>query len=494
MGRETGYVPFAEGVVDSTIETSPGIDPVLSSQGMLSRGFQELGLQGMESAMEAETSAVSAQIGRALSRSKARLAPLNSPLSSMVRAKARPSLRYASATHFITENRPCDPVHLIRPQVMRNAAQWFIRHFPGQVLYAVKANPTPFVIKQLWASGIRHFDVASLHEVALVAGLFPKAKLHFMHPVKSREAIRKSYFNYGVRDFVVDSPAELFKLLEETQAAKDLGVVIRLAVNNQHAFHSLGGKFGADVAQAAELMVQARKVSARLGIAFHVGQQTMVAEAYAHAMAKVGEVVRLSRVNPDIIDVGGGFPVTFPGLVPPDLTRYMHAICESFEVLKLPKKTKLWCEPGRALVQEAGSLVVKVELRKENRLYINDGLYGALFDAGMSKLTYPMRLIRPDAPISGKTAKFFLYGPTCDSIDMLKTPVTLPADVEEGDWIEIGQTGGYAAALQSRFNGFGADEKPVEVEDMPMLQTPGFWQEEAGSPKAAPAAQNLVSF
>ncbi|HVY11948.1 MAG TPA: type III PLP-dependent enzyme [Alphaproteobacteria bacterium] len=430
-------------------------------------------------------------------------APMARPSRSRSLAMARPMplalpTSYASAADFVADARPSRPTHLVRPHVMRASAQWFIRNFPGAVLYAVKANPTPAVIRQLWASGIRHFDVASLAEVELVAGLCPKARMHFMHPVKSREAIRKSYFHYGVRDFVIDSPAELFKLLEETRGAKDLGILIRLAVTGGHAFQSLAGKFGIAGPQAAQLLVQARKVAARFGIAFHVGQQTMDPVAYANALAEVGEVIQLAKVNPDIIDVGGGFPVSFTGLVPPSLTSYMHAITGAVEALKLPKKTKLWCEPGRALVQEAGSLIVKVDLRKENRLYINDGLYGGLFDAGISRLSYPVRLIRPEGPTpSQRMAKFSLLGPTCDSIDALKVPVSLPADVEEGDWIEIGQTGGYSAALQSSFNGFGASAHPVEVRDEPLLITPGFWQEgdsASWNGEGEAPAPRLVSF
>ncbi len=410
--------------------------------------------------------------------------------------KARPStasarqIVYQDAAHYIAEARPSNPVHFLRQHVLRGASQWFLRHFPGTVLYAVKANPSPAVIKELWASGIRHFDVASLAEVELIASLCPKAKMHFMHPVKSREAIRKSYFNYGVRDFVIDSAQELFKLLEETQGAKDLGIIIRLAVSNGHAFHSLDGKFGADNRLTAELLQQARKVSARLGIAFHVGQQTMHSKAYENAMVQVGEVIRMAKINPDIIDVGGGFPVAFPGLIPPDLRGYMASIKESFESLNLPKKTKLWCEPGRALVQESGSLLVKVELRKDNRLYINDGFYGALFDAGYTKLSFPVRALRAgvasgeniNGSLSHKNAKFTVFGPTCDSIDVLKTQLVLPANIEEGDYLEFGQTGGYASALQSGFNGFGADAKPVMIKDMPLVRTPGFWQDDSAAP------------
>ncbi len=391
---------------------------------------------------------------------------------------------FASVDQFVNEARPDRPVHVVRPQVIQAAAQWFIRHFPGAVLYAVKANPTPYVLRHLWASGIRHFDVASLAEVELVAGLLPRARMHFMHPVKSREAIRKSYFQHGVRDFVIDSVPELFKLLEETRSARDLGIVVRLAVGGRHAFHSLAGKFGAPPAQAAGLLVQARKLAPRCcGLSFHVGQQAMDPVAYVQALRLAGEVIAAAKVNPDILDVGGGFPVSFTGLVPPALSSYVDAIAQAAEALKLPKKTKLWCEPGRALVQESGSLVARVELRKENRLYINDGVYGGLFDAGISRLSYPVRLIRPEGPApSARMARFALLGPTCDSIDALKTPVLLPQDVEEGDWIELGQTGGYSAALQSGFNGFGASSDPVEVAGAPMLSTPGFWQEDDSAP------------
>jgi diaminopimelate decarboxylase len=284
--------------------------------------------------------------GAALSYGYASASPLAVPVKKVAGAararlvKTRPAAtpnnhflgRYETADAFVADQRPAGSVHLMRPEALRGAAQWFIRRFPGTVLYAVKANPTPYVIKNLYAAGIRHFDVASLAEVELVSALAPRARMHFMHPVKSREAIRKSYFTYGVRDFVIDSPAELFKLLEETQGARDLGILIRLAVNNCHAVHALSGKFGADVAQTADLLQQARKVSSRLGIAFHVGQQTMNPEAWRAALAQVGEVVKLAKINPDIVDVGGGFPVSFPGLTPPPMGDYMAAIAEGFEI------------------------------------------------------------------------------------------------------------------------------------------------------------------
>jgi ornithine decarboxylase len=71
------------------------------------------------------------------------------------------------------------------------------------------------------------------------------------------------------------------------------------------------------------------------------------------------------------------------------------------------------------------------------------------------------------------TRDFTLFGPTCDSADVMKGPWTLPADVREGDWIEIGQLGAYGAALRTGFNGFDR-ALVIEVTDSPMLATLGY--------------------
>ncbi|MBN9247180.1 MAG: type III PLP-dependent enzyme, partial [Hyphomicrobium sp.] len=129
---------------------------------------------------------------------------------------------------------------------------------------------------------------------------------------------------------------------------------------------------------------------------------------------------------------------------------------------------RLICEPGRALVAEAESLIVKVDLRKPgNQLYINDGSYGALFDSAHLGFIFPVRLIRPDLDPNEPLEPFEFWGPTCDSIDRMKGPFMLPASVREGDYIEIGNLGAYAHAMATRFNGYG-EYTDVILQDEPM--------------------------
>ena len=125
---------------------------------------------------------------------------------------------------------PDEPVILNRPHAAARAARFFVETFPGRSLYAVKANPSPDLIEILWASGITHYDVASIAEVRLVRALLPEAVLCFMHPVKAEEAIREAYFVHGVRTFSLDSLEELDKIMHATEQATDLTLCVRLRV------------------------------------------------------------------------------------------------------------------------------------------------------------------------------------------------------------------------------------------------------------------------
>lgn len=380
--------------------------------------------------------------------------------------------RHQSALALVLADQPELPVHCLRPDAAKKAADFFVRNFPGDVLYAVKANPHPLIIDAVYAAGVRAFDVASLPEIELVAARCPDAKLAFMHPVKSRLAIRRAYFEFGVRVFSLDSLDELDKIIKETNGAKDLHLVVRVAVSSDYAQHKLGGKFGVSGQEAVLLLRQARSSCEELGVSFHVGSQCMRPEAYRAAMEVVSELIRQAQVTVDIVDVGGGFPVAYPHLSPPPLKDYIDEIAAAFESMPVLENADLWCEPGRALCAEAGSHICRVELRKGDALYLNDGAYGALFDAAHDGLVYPTRLLRAKKGPRRVLKAFKLYGPTCDSIDTLKGPFMLPSDVHEGDYIEFGQTGAYGAALATRFNGFG-DYVEAIVDDAPLLSVYG---------------------
>lgn len=376
--------------------------------------------------------------------------------------------RHISALALVLASRPDLPVHCVRPHAAEKAAGWFLRRFPGEVLYAVKANPHPAVLDAVWRAGVRWFDVASLPEIELVAGRYPDATLAFMHPVKARSAIRRAYFDFGVKIFAVDSRAELAKIVAETDGARDLHLIVRLAVPSDYAQHKLAGKFGAAGAEATALLREARGVAEELGVSFHVGSQCMRPEAWRLAMENVSKMIRKAGVTIDIVDVGGGFPASYPGLTPPALAGYIDEIKAAFEAMPVLYNADLWCEPGRALCAEAGGHIVRVELRKGDALYLNDGAYGALFDAAHDGLAFPVKLIRDKGRPKRPLKAFRLYGPTCDSIDAMEGPFFLPADVSEGDYIEIGNTGAYGAALATKFNGFG-DYLEAELADAPMI-------------------------
>jgi ornithine decarboxylase len=373
----------------------------------------------------------------------------------------------------VLSGRPEEAIHCLRPAVLSATAARFVADFQGDVLYAVKCNPDPAVLEALWDGGVRHFDCASAAEVALVRGLFPEAVIHFMHPVKARAAIRDAYFGHDVRDFVLDSAAELAKITKETGGAADLGLVVRLALPKGGALYDLSGKFGAPLEEAVALLRAARPLAARLGVSFHVGSQCMDPLSYRRALALAGEAIRQAGVAIDVVDVGGGFPVSYPDLEPPPLGAYFAEIEGGFDDLGLGN-ARLWAEPGRALVAAGSSVVVQVQHRRGETLYINDGVYGSLSDAGAPAFRFPVRKIRAgSAPVgTGELQAFDFFGPTCDSADYMKGPFFLPGDIGEGDWIEIGQLGAYGACLATDFNGFGCAEM-VAVRDRPMLHTPG---------------------
>ncbi len=377
---------------------------------------------------------------------------------------------YQDAPAVVRALAPDEPVILNRPHAAARAARFFVEKFPGKSLYAVKANPSPDLLRVLWDSGVTHYDVASIAEVRLVRADAARGELCFMHPVKTASAIAEAYKVHGVRTFSLDTQEELDKIVAATsagdgKAAADLRLCVRLRVSSEYAELSLASKFGIDLADAAPLLQATRQVSDWLGICFHVGSQAMTPFAYVQALERVRAAIVDAAVTVDIIDVGGGFPSIYPGMEPPPLEDYFGAIHRAAESLPVSYSSELWCEPGRALCAEYNSLIVKVEKRRGRELYINDGAYGALFDAAHVGWRFPVRRIGDDA--DGAVEPFSFFGPTCDDMDHMEGPFDLPGDIAPGDHIEIGMLGAYGAAMRTAFNGFG-ESAVVEVSDEPM--------------------------
>lgn len=374
---------------------------------------------------------------------------------------------FATIEDMVCKLKPGYPVYCLRPATLEANARRFLDLFPGRVLYAVKCNPHIEVLKSFYRAGIRHFDTASLGEIALIRENFPHADCYFMHPVKSRSAIRSGHEVYAVDHFVIDHETELEKLVDVTGGGDGQVCIVRIITPQYEAMSKLSEKFGAPPEHAARLLRKVEAAGFQTGLAFHVGSQCVHPEAFTDAMKLVGEIIDEAGVAIHYLDVGGGFPADYIGSIAPPLENFMDAIKKGREKIRLRGDTVLMCEPGRALVASGCSLVVQVQLRKDDRLYVNDGIYHSLSET-RDGIRVPMRLVRPNKPVSSEHSTFVLFGPTCDSVDVLPYRVSLPEDVQEGDWIEIGQLGAYSNAMATRFNGFHP-ETFVTVDAEPLL-------------------------
>jgi len=376
--------------------------------------------------------------------------------------------KFKSVDKLVNQLKPTEPVYCIRRDSINIASKFFQNKFPGKILYAVKTNPHPLVLKTIVESGINDFDIASIKEVEAIRSVSPDAKCSYMHTVKSKESISEAYFKYNIKTFSIDTKDELIKILNSTNQAKDLELFVRVAVSNEHAEIDLSKKFGAQTSEAIGLYRLTKQYAKKIGLSFHVGSQCMHPISYSKGINEIKYIIKKTKIVPDVINIGGGFPTIYPDLVPQSLDSYFEEIKNSLNKLKLEKKPEIICEPGRAIVAESGSTIVRVNLRKKQKLYINDGTYGTLFDAGVPNIVYPSRIITSGRIISKKLTSFDFYGPTCDSMDYMKGPFILPNNIKEGDYIELGQLGAYGLTFRTQFNGYYSDSI-YEVCDDPIM-------------------------
>jgi len=376
--------------------------------------------------------------------------------------------KFKTVDELVSQLKPERPIYCIRKNSIHIASKTFQNKFPGKILYAVKTNPHPEVLKTLVESGIDNFDIASIKEIEDIKKIKPNAKCSFMHTIKSRESIKEAYYKYNIKTYSLDTKDELIKIIESTNNAKDLELFVRVAVSNEHAEIDLSKKFGALGSEASALLRLTKQYAKKIGLSFHVGSQCMHPISYAKGITEIGNIIKKTKIIPDYINVGGGFPTIYPDLIPQSLNSYFKEIKKTLENLKLEKIPQILCEPGRALVAESGSTIIRVNLRKKQKLYINDGTYGTLFDGGTPNIVFPSRLIKNGKIASKKLTAFDFYGPTCDSMDYMKGPFLLPNNIKENDYIELGQLGAYGLTFRTQFNGYYSDEI-YEVEDSPIM-------------------------
>lgn len=367
-------------------------------------------------------------------------------------------IRFRSVGEVVERLNPSYPVFIVFPDVLKAWAEAFMAGFPGTVLYAVKCNPDPHVLRALYGAGIRHFDTASLPEIAKISELFPDAHCYFNHPVKSRGALESASDVYGIQHYVVDHINELDKLNEVV--GTDITVEVRIATAKNMALYNLSSKFGASSDDAVALLKEAHGRGCRTAIAFHVGSQCPDPEAYRIALGAAADVARRAGVPIEYFDVGGGFPAHYGEPIPP-VEAFLEAIRASKRDFGIEEP--LFAEPGRALVAEGCSLLAQVQLRKGDDLYINDGVYGGLSEIHLGDLRPPVRALAHGAArgaersVGGSLKPFRIFGPTCDSLDVFRIRFELPDGIGEGDWIEFGHLGAYSIGMQSAFNGFFMD-------------------------------------
>ena len=376
--------------------------------------------------------------------------------------------KFKSVDELVNQLKPEEPIYCIRKNSIQLASKYFQNKFPGKILYALKTNPNPIVLKAVVESGINNFDVASIKEIETIRKISPNSICSYMHTIKSRESIKEAYFKHGIKTFSLDTKDELIKILESTNQAKDLELQVRVAVSNEHAEIDLSKKFGSTSSEAVGLLRLTKQYAKKVGLSFHVGSQCMHPISYSKGISEIKNIIKKTKIVPDIINVGGGFPTIYPDLIPQSLESYFEEIKKGLENLKLKKLPEIICEPGRAIVAESGSTIVRVNLRKKQKLYINDGTYGTLFDAGVPNIVYPSKLINIGRIISKKLSSFDFYGPTCDSMDYMKGPFLLPNNIKENDYIELGQLGAYGLTFRTHFNGLYSDNI-FEVEDDPIM-------------------------
>ncbi|MBZ9792206.1 type III PLP-dependent enzyme [Rhizobium sp. 3T7] len=386
-------------------------------------------------------------------------ARIQSSIPSLEKARhtGTPLASYPDVNTIIAELQPTEPVFCISPAKLRESAQSF-QSFPGRALYAVKCNPHPFVLETLYRSGITDFDVASLDEIRLIDGMFGKAAGQFFNnPAKTRPAIRAASEHHGIRFYTADCMEEIEKIVDEAGSRDDLVIAVRLATRPADARYVLATKFGAQPNDAAEMLKAIHARGIRAGISFHVGSQCLAPGAFAAAVELAGKIATKAGVPLSVLNVGGGFPAPYPGDKIEAREHYFGNIVRAVRMIELPRGCIVLCEPGRSLVATAGTTIVQVVMRRGSNIFVNDGVFGTLQELGHPKEHRPTRLIRNGTRWAAPNVDFKIYGPTCDSNDVLGAPFNLPEDVREGDWIEIGMMGAYSLSMRTQFNGFYAD-------------------------------------
>jgi len=343
-----------------------------------------------------------------------------------------------------------EPFCIYRPHTVIHRLYEFAEHCPWTVAYAVRANPEPLILDEMVRKGLEWFAVHTEGELKHVAKLYPDAKLHLTAVVKAPELVEMAYHKYRVRSFVVDHPREFNKI--KAVAGLDATVLVRLHVPVKDGEQDEGERYGCSIDGAVYLMREIVEAGYKVGLCFNVATQLASPRSYDEAFMRLREVLRRAPYRLDMLSLGGGFPAPYLDYTPPSLESFMRTLKKGVESLKLPSTCKVIVEPGRALVADALSVVVRVDLRRGKFLYINDGKLGLLSNIDHPRMKPTLRMIRlgeiQDTGVEG----YSLAGPSGYINDLLPGPFQLPDDIRAGDYLEFGQMGAYTLHMATSFH------------------------------------------
>ncbi len=353
------------------------------------------------------------------------------------------------------------PLCILDHAVIRENYRMFKKHLPRvQCYYAVKANSTQQIIETLFREG-SSFDVASYNEFMQVYQYIrhfeTKEKKHFVwdkiifsNTIKDRTTLGKIKQYKPLVTY--DNLAELKKIREHCETA---GLVLRLKVPDTGSQVEMSSKFGADPADAPDLIHKAFDMGLTVeGISFHVGSQCTNFDNFTEALAITSEIFHYARrkgFNVNLVDIGGGFPVPYDPQVP-EFGRLASLLNSEFERL-FPADIEILAEPGRFIVATAAVLIAEIigKARRDGKVFyhLNDGVYHSF-----SGVVYDHWIPNFHSFGRGKKEVCAVVGPTCDSFDKISLSAQLPENLEVGDFLYTENIGAYSIASSTQFNGF----------------------------------------
>jgi len=356
------------------------------------------------------------------------------------------------------------PYYIYSPNKIIGQYQAFKKAFPFiEVKYALKSNPLPLVVDTLNGVGCG-FEIASKSELQqLLRQDVPVQKIIYSNPIKSPEEIAFAY-KKGVKAYSYDCLEELDKLAEY---APNSDVILRLRVYERGSVFSLKDKFGAEDSKALVLAKRANELSLNfIGLSFHVGSQSLKLKTWEYALRKIEKVqerLQMQNISVRVVNIGGGFPISYKNMKAPSLDQIAEVIL-SHKALFIGRT--VYAEPGRFIVAPSADLVARVIGRTTRRgmnwLYLDAGTYNAAFEAMdfQGSVRYSIESMDSD---STKKIHYIIGGPTCDSIDTLTEDILLPDDIQVGDRLLLRDIGAYSVSLANSFNGFS--QPKIYIED-----------------------------